>query len=1461
MKNQAKKYQLVNIFIWLIGLISLSSPLYSYTSLSVDAQGTSQEFYHLNQGLNQGFESPDPEFLEPVLNRLKDELGTKFIRIDHLYDKYVDVYYQNYEVKCNWERLDQYVKSIIDIGAQPLMCLSYMPLVLQSDQGAGISSPPKSYEDWQKLVKMTVQRYNKEKGYQIKYWEVWNEPENKSYNFWKGKAQPGESLDNLLKLYRYSLQGIEETEKEGSFKVKIGGFGLAGCTTHIIKKLLEENLRVDFVSWHHYGNLSGEKFNLKKLREEIIKIKEIVGSEKELIISEWNASVSGTSSGRMVNRSPLGASYAAAAISTMIENGVSLACFSQIRENYSASVWSLGMFYPNPEYTKPVFNVFKLYKMLESDKINLAGSLEQDITGGIATKSKNGENIKIIIWHRGKEKELINLSLENLNFDKVTVTRYLIDKENSNGRYYETDTSSPGLLNQEQELKIFKGPLIYQDEDVEFNHNSYNISFYLNPNSVTLFEIKGEVTPIKVVRVFPINDAKGKTGVVFNVGIRKISSFKLINKDNSSEVSGSFELKQKAITFTASTSLSYETNYQVEIKDLESLAGNKLEEYSYSFKLLSEEEPLSNQVEIFPSSLNKTHPLDFIQVKFNNVAIDELSLSSENIKLLLDQEELPTVFNYYQEKRLVNLFPEKSLFYKRDYQVILSSKVKDLQGNSLNKEHRFQTMSYPKIVCELSGKDGISPTAPLELYLKEEVLWGAAEDPVLRIEKTEAKNIIASFSLKGWKNKQTNYPVLEDRGWKCSFDTSQNKVKIISPNNLETNTLYYLTLIDKDVNWTSFSFTTSSTPLVTKDLIVEKRYPEGDKIDPTTEIYVIFNTDLDSSTINNQSIILYAWPAWPLPGGDIEGKVEYDSSKKKLSFIPSKLLTYKTTFKVTLNKDIKNIYGKSIGWEYTWTFTTKESNNNCPKISYRSPKPDEDNLSLGSKVVIEFDKNITQDVNQERFFVRSIDNQSLLSGIIEKELQRITFTPSPGTLKLGKNYEVFLSKEIGIEKDEVWKFTTKLLKISQITPQEREKIDLEDHLEVFLNEEISSQSKVIFTLQRDHQYLKGRTLSNNQEKKVIFIPEEKLTGATNYRASVVIKDGDIYLSRSWVFETKEGIMPLMFYPDQEEEDVSLNCDIGVKFNFNLDQEGVNKQNFILYGEIENKETPLEVTVAYLEKSKEALIKPIVNLAYANKYRVVIKKNIKSQEGVTLAKGYEWTFTTKNIPLMVMVNKKTSQEIKRIEGIKVESEDKILDEVIEKIKNFQDLSYKSMLHDTACLFNLNEVKYDPDSMSLNLTLPYQKEIKNCIPETKLSDLKIFYLEERDQTFHLIRGKQDLDPRRREIKAYPNQVHTYYIILENVKTNDLSLISVFPNPFHPLKDKQVTFINLPQEAMTIKLYTISGELIRTLDSPEELSFTRAIWDGKNEHGYLVASGIYIYVVKTEKGRKIDKIALIK
>ena len=102
-----------------------------------------------------------------------------------------------------------------------------------------------------------------------------------------------------------------------------------------------------------------------------------------------------------------------------------------------------------------------------------------------------------------------------------------------------------------------------------------------------------------------------------------------------------------------------------------------------------------------------------------------------------------------------------------------------------------------------------------------------------------------------------------------------------------------------------------------------------------------------------------------------------------------------------------------------------------------------------------------------------------------------------------------------------------------------------------------------------------------------------------------------------------------------------------------------------------------------------------------------------------------------------------------------------------------------------------------------------------------------------------------------------------------------VNVFPNPlfgFNPATswtgqvnnpdEPFVTFSNLPTE-VTIKIYSLSGQLLRTLNTDDKDSPTSPFlrWDLLNENGLRVASGLYLAIVSSPKfGEKVLKFSII-
>jgi hypothetical protein len=92
------------------------------------------------------------------------------------------------------------------------------------------------------------------------------------------------------------------------------------------------------------------------------------------------------------------------------------------------------------------------------------------------------------------------------------------------------------------------------------------------------------------------------------------------------------------------------------------------------------------------------------------------------------------------------------------------------------------------------------------------------------------------------------------------------------------------------------------------------------------------------------------------------------------------------------------------------------------------------------------------------------------------------------------------------------------------------------------------------------------------------------------------------------------------------------------------------------------------------------------------------------------------------------------------------------------------------------------------------------------------------------------------------------------------HDFSLQQNFPNPFNP--STEIRF-DLPQEGyVNLSVYNMAGHKVRSLESGDmQPGYHSIIWDGTNDAGSKVSTGMYFYSIQTNGFQATKKMLFLK
>ncbi|MEA2095731.1 MAG: T9SS type A sorting domain-containing protein [Candidatus Cloacimonadota bacterium] len=124
--------------------------------------------------------------------------------------------------------------------------------------------------------------------------------------------------------------------------------------------------------------------------------------------------------------------------------------------------------------------------------------------------------------------------------------------------------------------------------------------------------------------------------------------------------------------------------------------------------------------------------------------------------------------------------------------------------------------------------------------------------------------------------------------------------------------------------------------------------------------------------------------------------------------------------------------------------------------------------------------------------------------------------------------------------------------------------------------------------------------------------------------------------------------------------------------------------------------------------------------------------------------------------------------------------------------------------------------------------------------------------------------DPDGSRNDMGAYggPNSMGPTDSDDNTVNVVAVNSISVYPNPFNPTTNIALSINeNDIQQPVSVEIFNIKGQLVKTLVNNEVVQTTNFVWNGKDNNGNSTSSGMYFVKMKTVSSEVSKKMLLIK
>jgi len=478
---------------------------------------------------------------QEALKKGHDQAGFRYARFHGILNRDIGVYPASAPAMAtetpayDWSRFDQVYDAITAAGMRPIVEISFTPPALASDASqvqaqlwyGGVSPniskpilPPTgdtaavpTWDHWQKfmgdIVRHLEDRYGADEVRNNWYFEVWNEA---TWMYAGGSAGYNE-------LYYNTVQGLQQ----GDPQVKVGGpADSGGDSPFSIPSLIDfakaQNLKLDFISYHHYGQDTGpdsDAGSFITFKHTLYGTIAAHGFTGELINDEYGSTYTPTLSrdtevsasfvAKVIHnlgtdtRTPLPTMYGYWTLSDIYEE-INTGSATAYREGNFGLLLKGDKNIPESfDVAKPAFNAFRLLHMMTDKTVTVSGGVtDATMNGvnGVATLAADGNSMQILVYNHvnnfdatmweamSQQSTLVSVSVSNLPFKPSKILHYVVDHTHANshtvwagmGKPLAPDATQWATLRDAAELCYYETSGSGTSWTAMFPQNTYSVS-------------------------------------------------------------------------------------------------------------------------------------------------------------------------------------------------------------------------------------------------------------------------------------------------------------------------------------------------------------------------------------------------------------------------------------------------------------------------------------------------------------------------------------------------------------------------------------------------------------------------------------------------------------------------------------------------------------------------------------------------------------------------------------------------------------------------------------------------------------------------------------------------------------------------------------------------------------------------------------------------------------------------